>query len=61
MLTKLERLQQAVVDAEAAYDVAYAAAASAADHAADRAAFNAAYAKARDELSNYLKEQQDND
>ena len=60
-MTELERLEKSVKDTG---DTA--AAASAADHAADHAAYQAAshaaaalvaYAKARDELSNYLKEQ----
>ena len=68
-LTKLERLEKAVVDTEAAYGVAYAASDAAYDvaYAAYAAAWDdawdAAYdawVKAKLDLSNYLKEQQDN-
>ena len=53
-LTKLETLQKAAVDAKAAFDVAYAY-----DAAAWGAAYDAWY-KAKDELAEYLKEQQKN-
>tara|TARA_R110000822_G_scaffold181346_1_gene321099 strand:- start:375 stop:581 length:207 start_codon:yes stop_codon:yes gene_type:complete len=65
-LTKLETLEKAVADTYVASDAAN----HAADHAADHAAYHAAnhasaafvaYIKARDELEDYLKEQQDND
>lgn len=60
---KLERLQKAVVDTRAAYDDAddaYAAADTAYDAAyADYTAAYAAWSKAKRELNNYLKEQDD--
>ena len=70
MLTKLERLQQNVVDTKAAYDVADAAADAAwaaadaawgAAHDVAKAAYAAADAwkQAKLELNNYLKEQDD--
>ena len=65
-MTELERLQQKVVDAKAAYDAAveaYDVAQDnaiytwAADEADDAAIAYDAYDKARQALSNYLKEQ----
>ena len=59
MLTKLERLKQAVVDIEAAWDAYYPA--WDADYAAwdaDADAFDA-WVKAKRELASYLKEQDD--
>ena len=53
-MTELERLEKAVADTYAASDAANHAAYHAANHAS--AAF-VAYIKARDELEDYLKEQ----
>ena len=63
-MTELERLEKAVVDTEAAFDVAEAAYSAAAWHAEDAwdniADAEDAWFKVRLELADYLKEQQDN-
>ena len=58
-LTKLETLQKAVVDIEAAFVAAFDAAADSWDDDAEVAAYAAydAWVKAKLELANYLKEQ----
>ena len=56
-LTKLERLKEKVADTEAAYEAAF----DAAIALAWEAATYAAWSKAKRELDEYLKEQQDND
>jgi hypothetical protein len=54
MMAELERLKEKVADTKAAFDVAEAASWDAADAAYD------VWDEAERELSNYLKEQQDN-